>query len=210
MKISLVAVIVLLLVLIFNATIRRYLNESLYSSFIRLLRRARRTNPWFLTKETINHRQRIRDEIEEHMNESSNTNGIEVLLTDALRGGRTYGENKKFLGFVKKYHSEKVIITDYYDKLMQVSTDMGCKVRYSPQKNKWERVEDGESGVTAVLMGELDYDNVVEIDWKSSKSDNMPTLYYNYPFFKTFEREFFATHKGGRRFKELNNEDDVS
>ncbi len=93
---------------------------------------------------------------------------------------------------------------------MPVSTDMGYKVHYSPQKNKWERVEDGESGVTAVLMGELDYDNVVEIDWKSSKSDNMPTLYYNYPFFKTFEREFFATHKGGRRFKELNNEDDVS
>lgn len=201
MSATTIAVAVLLFVL--GATLRRFLYESLYSSFVRLVRRVRRNNPLFLTKEIINHRQRIRDQIEEHMNEQSNANGIEILLTDALRGGRTYDENKQFLGFVKKYHYEKILITDYYDKLMQVSTNMGYKLRYSEEKTKWERIEDRGSGVTAVLMGELDYDNVVEIDWKPSKSDNLPTLYYNYPFFKTFEREFYARHKSGRRYEEL-------
>ncbi len=186
------------------AVFQQIMHESLYTTVKRLIKRIRREKAKILTQEIIEHRLKIRDEIESKLRKPENENGIKVLLTDALRGGQTYEKNDKFLRFFRKWHYQKVIITDCYDKLMQVSMDMGYSVEYSKKKSKWIKSESkNEKSKTAVAMGELHYDHIVKIDWEPSKTDAMPTLYYNYPFFKSFEREYFAIYKKNRRYDEL-------
>jgi hypothetical protein len=192
------------LIVVIIATTQQIMRESLYTTFKRFIKRMKREKAKILTKEIIEHRLRIRNEIEQELRKPENKNGIQLLLTDALRGGQTYEKNNKFLGLFRKWHYQKIIITDSYDKLMRASMDIGYAVEYSKERSNWVKSEpQGKKTLTAVAMGELHYDHVVAIDWQPSKTDAIPTLYYNYPFFKTFEREFFATHKKEREYDEL-------
>jgi hypothetical protein len=179
-------------------------NESFYTMAKRFFKRLKRQKATILTEGIIKHRMEIREEIASRLGKGEHKDGIEVLLTDALRGGRTYDKNKRFL-FSKKYHYQKVHVVGYYDKMFVVGVGTLRGVYYSENKKAW--VETGgknhDGSVSAATMGELYYDHVVKIDWEPSKSDNIPTVYYNYPFFKTFEREYFALHKGGLRYDEL-------
>jgi hypothetical protein len=183
--------------------LRRLVGDALYTAVVRFFRRLKRQRASVLTKDIIEHRLEVRDEIADRLGKGEYKDGIEILLTDALRGGRTYDENKRFLKMKNKYHYQKVHITDYYDKLCRVGLGMPTKVHYSRLRRKWVKSKDGKTGVTAIYMGELNYDHVVKIDWEAGKSDNVPTLYYNYPFFSTFEREYFAIYKGGLHYDEL-------
>ncbi len=189
---------------IFIAAIQQLMQKTLYTTLKRFIKRVMREKAKILTKEIIEHRLKIRSEIAEQMRKPENKNGIQVLLTDALRGGQTYERNDKFLKFFRKWHYQKIIITDYYDKLMQASLDIGYFVEYSEKKGMWIKSEPkSKNSTAAVAMGELHYDHIVAIDWQPSMTDAMPTLYYNYPLFKTFEREYYAAHKNGRSYDEL-------
>jgi hypothetical protein len=189
---------------------RQLIGESLYTMVRRFLKRLKRQKATILTEDIIKHRMEVREEIASRLGRGEYKDGIEVLLTDALRGGRTYDKNKRFL-FSKKYHYQKVHIVGYYDKMFVVGVGMLRGVYYSDDKGAWveTRGEKHDGSVSAVTMGELYYDHVVKIDWEPSKSDNIPTIYYNYPFFKTFEREYFAQQKSGLRYDELVSSADV-
>lgn len=194
------SVIIAVVVIAVAKTVASEAGKDLYGAVKSLARRSARHR---LTSENIKHCNEIRAGLKENLplRRRRETGSVEAIITDANRGGITYGENKRFLRF-KKWMFQRVYILDYYDKEFLVGYGMAVGVKRD--KNKWvETTESGNHVRTAYKAALLSYDNVAAIDWESSKSDNTPTIYYYMPFAKMFEKEIYVQFDEDGNFAEL-------
>lgn len=199
-----VAAIAIFLLSIIEGLLRRALGEGIYSTLSSILLRLIRRTPRTLSRSHIIHRVTLRQEALDAKAENSRNNdrSLKMLMTDALRGGRTYGENDKFLGIVRKWHYQRVYLVDVFDESITIGTSGSYNVARSRLSKKWKISQ--VQGVSAHEVWEIRYDNIEYIDWSSSIADNTPTIFFNYPFFKSYDRKFYATYdKHTNSFEEL-------
>jgi hypothetical protein len=163
-----------------------------------------RTRQKIVTKDIIEHRIQLRQGLKEKLlSLDYREREIEVLISDANRGGITYGENKRFFWF-KKWLFQKAYVIEYYDKELHVGWGSLILIKFDKTKQKWVEADSGDKNTQkAYTVGVMSYDNVVAIDWEPSKSDGTPTIYYSCPLTKMFERQYYAKHIRGREYEEL-------
>lgn len=172
--------------------LRKLIDSGLLSGIQRLYLRLSHTKKKPLTTEVLKKRHELRADL---LNRLNGNDHLEVIYSDAIRGGYTYSRNTKFLGIFRRFRYHRIYITRVFDDIFYASTSSLQYIKYSFLRGKWVRIPHGDEDTHAgYFSGKLRLDNVVYIDWDT---DDSPTLYYNPPLFRMFDEEFFLEYKNG-------------
>jgi len=179
------------LIVVLSVT-RKMIDTGVLSGAQRLLLRLSHNRKKPLSTDVLKRRHELRSSLQAKLRDSEH---IEVIFSDAIRGGYTYNRNTKFLGLFKRYRYQRIYITRVFDDIFYASTSSLQYIKYSFLRGRWIPIKDGnEDNHKGYFSGKLRLDNIVYIDWDT---DDSPTLYYNPPLFRMFDEEFYQEYKNG-------------